>query len=108
MDEVPRGKRSLLALHEQNALAGDDEEVFLAGLCVVQPPRPTRLKHPHVDAELGEGRLPGFEEAGRPEHVVRLPRRVAQVDDEPAVGDGPQAGTGMLERRLVYHRVLVS
>src|SRR5205807_2056702 len=55
--EVPGVKISLLALDDQEALAGQDEEVLLCSLAVVQPHRLSRLEDVEVDAKLAEAPL---------------------------------------------------
>src|SRR6266511_3880795 len=51
--EVPRLEAPLLAVDEQQALAGEDEEVFLVGLSVVQPARLAGLEHRQRAAHRG-------------------------------------------------------
>ena len=50
VEEVPRAERALLALDEQQALAGENEEVLLGLLFVVEAVRLTRLEHGQTDS----------------------------------------------------------
>src|SRR5207237_7980245 len=52
--EVPRPQRPLLALHDQERLAGEHEEVLLVGLPVVHRHRLARPEDGDVDPELRE------------------------------------------------------
>src|SRR3712207_8783479 len=54
VDEVPRSQRALLALDDQERLAGEHEEVLLLGLPVVHAQRLARPEHEQVDADLRE------------------------------------------------------
>jgi hypothetical protein len=97
--EVPGPKLPFLAFDEQQALPGEDEKPFLVGLRVVEPARLSRVEHLERQADLGElvrgevrapakDRRAAFEDASGSERVVREPRRMPQVDDEPAVAHG--------------------
>jgi hypothetical protein len=99
VDEVPRPKRPFLPLDEQQILAGEDEEVLLVGLRVVQPAWLAGFDHRQGDAEAGEplqlqiwtptqnGPV-GLEDASRSKRLVRQPGRVSDIHDEPALGQG--------------------
>jgi hypothetical protein len=52
--EVPRLKRPLLALDEQQALAGEHEETLLVGLRVIKPAWLSGLDHLEREADIGE------------------------------------------------------
>jgi hypothetical protein len=68
VDEVPRAKPSLVALDQQQALAGQDEEVLLARLTVIEGARLSRLHHAERVSDLSERRCAfAFEGAGRAE-----------------------------------------
>jgi hypothetical protein len=101
--EVPRPQPALLALDEQDALAGQHEKVLLVGLAVVQPARVARLQHRERVADLRERRRVALDHAGVAERLVAHPRRVADVDDEPALGRGDEARLGPLHARLPHH-----
>jgi hypothetical protein len=84
--EVPRLERPLLAVHEQHALAREHEEVFLRTLLVVEAQGLPGLHHADIDPELRKRRaLAALEHAAGAERVVRHPRGVAHVDDEPSL-----------------------
>jgi hypothetical protein len=95
--EVPRPQSPLLPLDEQQALAGEDEEVLLHLLAVVHAVRLARVQDDQADRDLGEGALAGLEPAFLAELVVVPPARIGRVDDEPAVGLRLQAA-----RRLAH------
>jgi hypothetical protein len=80
----------------------EDEEVLLHVLGVVEPVRLARRQHVDPDTQLRERRLVGLEDAlgARPLLLPRLrrePLRVANVDDEPALVGGCEAGALVLE-----------
>src|SRR6476661_6550196 len=105
MEEVPRAQRSLLALDEQGALAGQDEEVLLLVLGVVAAVRLAGWKHVDADSELLELRLRRLERALRARTLLlpalrRAPHRVAHVHDEPPWPGRRQTGARLVERRL--------
>ena len=81
--EVPGLQRTLLAVDEQRALAGQHEEVLLEVLPVVEAVRLARLEHADVDSELLELAVLALEDPRSPERVVVHPARVAQVRDAP-------------------------
>src|SRR5438105_10329771 len=103
MDEVPGLQRALLALDDQEALAGEDEEVLLVRLAVVSAAGLAGLKDGDRVAELRELHVAAFEDAGRAEGLVGDPGGVADVDDEPALGDGRQSVVQLFEARLLAH-----
>jgi protein-tyrosine phosphatase len=103
VDEVPGPEPALLFLHEEQALAGEDEDGFLVPLTVVVAVRLPWLEHADVDADV---RKVGVAlEAGRaPEDIApHTPARVAGVQDEPALALRDQALTGLDELRLGDH-----
>ena len=55
--EVPLPQRPLLALDDEQSLAGEHEEVFLIGFPVVHRHRLTRPEHTEADSDLREVRL---------------------------------------------------
>src|SRR6185369_7782551 len=96
VDEVPGAQFSLLALDEQQALAGEDEEVLLLVLAVIEPVGLAGLEHVEPEAELRELGPPGLERAlraGRPLLAAggAQPLRVSDVDDEPALAGRREA-----------------
>jgi hypothetical protein len=56
--EIPLLQRPLLALDDQQRLAGEDEKVFLVGFPVVHPDRLTRREHIETDSDLGNSNSP--------------------------------------------------
>ncbi len=93
MDEVPGLQAALLALDHEDALAGDDEEVLLAALAVVQAVPLSRLEH--VDPEAEPGPLLLAFEAGVLAALLALyPGHVAGVEDEPPLALGDEAVLG--------------
>src|SRR5512132_1837448 len=106
--EVPRLERPLLTFDEQEALTGKDEEVLLGGLGVVQPFRPSGLENAEVDSEVSERRALALEGAHGAEAVVRLPRRIPHVDDEPASGRWCETGAELFKARFLDQFPLLS
>jgi hypothetical protein len=82
MDEVPGPQAALLALDEQQALAGEDEEVLLLVLAVVHARGLAGREHADVDPEAREALVP-LEAGERAEGPVEPPLRLAGVHDEP-------------------------
>src|SRR4051794_33014106 len=84
MHEVPGLQRTLFTLDQQCALTGENEEVFLRTLAVVEARRLSRLEDADVDPELLELGL-ALETGSRAEVRMLEPARFLRVDDEPAV-----------------------
>ena len=103
MEEVPGPQASLLVLDEQRALPRKDEERLLVRLGVVEA-RLSRLQDGDVDPELGEldrrVAVLVLEGAPRAPRLREPPLGVAHVDDEPALGDGREPRSGVLELRF--------
>ena len=102
VDEIPLLQVPLLALDQREALTEEDEEIFLVRLPVVAAARLTRLEDGDRVAELGERDLVALDDAGIAQDIVRDPRRVSHVDDEPAVGDRGEPVLRLLEPRRGY------
>ena len=100
--EVPSPERALLALDDQQRLAGHDEEVLLIRLPVVHRHRLARLEYLHVDAELREVLL-AFQIAERAAPFDVVPARIARVEHVPAVTGRNEPVLRLLERRLRNH-----
>src|SRR4051794_18958340 len=105
MEEVPGSEESLLALDEQPALAGQDEEGLLIRLGVVNAALPG-LEDGHVDPELREldrrlAVLAG-EPTRRAPRLRREPLGIAYVDNEPTLSDGGKPGASVLKPRFVH------
>jgi hypothetical protein len=103
VEEVPRPEQPLLAVDEQPALAGQDEERLLLRLGVVEAVRLARLQHAQVDAELLELGARVLEPDTRAERLGRPPLGVPHVDDEPAVIRGHETRAAVREARLRRH-----
>jgi len=54
VEEVPAPKRALISLDDQRAPAGENKEVLLLVLPLVEPVRLSRLEHVEPDADLRE------------------------------------------------------
>src|SRR5436309_835581 len=111
MDEVPGAQAPLLPLHEQHALAGEDEEVLLLVLAVVEPVRLPRRQNVQPDAELRELGLPALKRALRAGRLLLAafrgqPLGVAHVHDEPAIARGRESRAVVLEPRLGHRATL--
>ena len=98
MDEVPLLQAALLTFDHEQAFAGDDEEVLLAALAVVQAVL-TGPENLDPEAELSELLLP-LEVGVLPAVVAADPGRVARVEHEPAVALDHEAELGLLQLRL--------
>ncbi len=103
VEEVPRTQTSLLALHEEQALAGEHEEVLLGLLAVVQPVGLSGPKDGNANSELRELGVGRLELAAGAEVVMVEPPGVAHVHDEPALGLRCEAGPVFLEARFLDH-----
>ncbi len=91
MDEVPGLQAALLTFDHEHALAGDDEEVLLAGLAVVQAAL-TGGDDLDAEAEL-RPLLPPFEVGVLPALLASDPGGVARVEHEPALALGNEPGS---------------
>ena len=102
MEEVPGLQLPLLALDDEQADPGHDEEPLLGVLAVVHPQALPWLKHVDVDAELWEASfaLEGAEDA---ERAGVAPAVVARVHHEPAVAFRHQAVFRHPQRRFGDH-----
>src|SRR6266511_2102491 len=99
MDEVPSAKGALLAFDDEEALAGEHEEVLLRVLAVVHAARLAGREDADVDAEVGEAGLSLEARVGASDAaVVVLPLRLPRVDHEPALALGDEAALGRLQR----------
>ena len=103
MDEVPRLQRALLALHDQQAFAREDEEVLLGVLAVVHAARLAGSEDRDVEAELLEAAFSPSNGRVEAEAVAVEPRASrALTTNQPS----PRADTPAscpLERSLRYH-----
>src|SRR3712207_6340090 len=98
----PRSTRFPYTTLFRSTLAGDDEEVLLAPLAVVQAALAGRE---NLDAEAAVGPLlPPLEVRVLPTLLAPDPRHVARVDDEPALAHGDESELGLLQLRLGYGR----
>src|SRR6478735_10961694 len=107
MEEVPGSEESLLALDEQLALTGQNEEGLLIRLGVVNAAL-AGLEDGHIDPELREldRRLAVLvrEPTRRAPRLRREPLGIAHVDNEPALRDGGKPGAGVLKPRFLHER----
>src|SRR5439155_17115248 len=115
VQEVPSSDPPLLAIDAGDALALEDEEVLLRRVGVVETARFARLEDRELDPELAEAlrlevgplaqhRHVCLEDAPRAEGLVRDPRRVADVDDEPAAADRREPRADVGETSLYRNR----
>src|SRR5262245_66025483 len=95
---VPGLQVALLALDHEQALTGDDEEVLLAALAVVEAPL-TRADDLDAEAELPP-LLPAFEVGVLPAFLASNPRGVARVEHEPALPLGNEPRVRLLQLGL--------
>src|SRR6476646_6082223 len=105
MEEVPGSEESLLALDEQPALTGQNEEVLLIRLGVVDAAL-AGLQDGHIDPQLREldrrlAVLVGEPTRSAP-RLRREPLGIAHVDDEPPLRDGGKPGASVLKPRFVH------
>ena len=98
VDEVPGLQAAFLALDQENALAGDDEEALLAALAVVHAFL-AGADDLDPEAELRPLLLP-LEVGVLPALLAAHPRRIARVQHEPAVAVDDQARVDLLQLRL--------
>src|SRR5436309_3814680 len=105
MEEVPGSEESLLALDEQPALTGQNEEGLLIRLGVVNAAL-AGLEDGHMDPELREldRRLAVLvgEPTRRAPRLRREPLGIAHVDDKPTLRDGGKPGASVLKPRFVH------
>ena len=105
MHEVPGFQRPLLALDDQQRLAGEHEEILLIVLAVVHRHRLVGRENSQVDPELREVGLAvePLEFAGVAAALAVDPRRLASVQDEPALPLRDESVLGGLQRRIRNH-----
>ena len=105
MEEVPGSEEALLALDEQPAHTGQNEEGLLIRLGVVDAAL-AGLEDGHIDPEMREldRRLAVLvgEPTRRAPRVGREPLGVANVDDKPTLRDGGEPGASVLKPRFVH------
>jgi hypothetical protein len=105
--EVPGTERSLFAFDEQDALAGEHEEVLLRILAVVHGARLAGSQDADADADLVEPRVLRLEGCVEAAAVGLEPGHLAGVEDEPPRPGGADAVRYALERSLGGHRLRV-
>src|SRR3954447_14329336 len=103
VEVIPRPQRSLLALNDQCARAGDDEESLLGFLAVVHPKRLAGLEHVDVDPELWKPPL-ALERAVHALWALIAPPRISGVQDKPAVNVRDQSVPGHPQRSFTSFR----
>jgi hypothetical protein len=99
MDEVPRLQLAFLVLEDQEAGAGEDEEILFRFLAVIEAQALPRLEDADVDPQLAEGPL-ALEVAVVAERPRVPPAGLAGVYDEPAVDVCDEAVLRFPEGRL--------
>src|SRR3954470_1482091 len=108
VEEVPGAQDPFLALDEQAALAGKNEEILLLRLAVVEAVRLAGLEHVQPDAELRKGGVPRLERAFgarrllRARRLRRQPLRIGDVDDEPPLAHACEAAAAILELGVLH------
>src|SRR6266550_2533478 len=105
MEEVPGSEESLLALDEQPALTGQNQEGLLIRLGVVNAAL-AGLEDGDIDPELREldrrlAVLVGEPTCSAP-RLRREPLGIAHVDDKPTLRDGRKPGASVLKPRFVH------
>ena len=103
--EVPCVQPSLLALHDQQALARQDEEILLCFLAVVHAARLSGTEDGDVEPELGEAGVLSLERRVVAQAVAVEPLGISRIDDEPTFAGRKEAGLVPLERSLGNHRL---
>jgi hypothetical protein len=103
--EVPLAQRSLFSFDDQQRLAGQHEEILLIVLAVVHRHRLAGRENSQVDPELGEVGLAvePLEFAGVAAALAVDPRRLASVQDEPALAFRDEPVLGGLQRGIRNH-----
>src|SRR6185436_19580697 len=99
---VPLLQWPLLALDDQQRLAGEDEEALLVGLPVIHGHRLAGLEHVQVCAELRPV-LVALDVAGGSAAFAVQPAHVARVDDVPSLALRDEAVLLGLDLRFVDH-----
>jgi len=103
MNEIPGFERTLLTLHDEQALTAQDEESLLPRLLVVHRHRHSRRHDVQVDPELLERGLTLALEAAICTELVVQPPGIAGIDDEPALA----LRNTVLDLRLRDHLVSI-
>ena len=104
MHVVPLPQRPLLLLHDEHALAREDEESLLPGLRVVEPVRLARPEHRDVDGDVAEGRVATLDHEARPAFLlVAHSKRIAEVEHEPAFRSDVEPVRRVVDAGLVRH-----
>src|SRR5262245_26829579 len=102
VEEVPGLQLPLLALDDQQTLAGQYEEVLLGILAVIQAHRRPGPEHVQVDPEARETPL-ALEVAERADRTRVAPAAVPCVHHEPALASRAEAELRAVERRFGCH-----
>lgn len=102
VEEVPLPQASLLALHDEEALPGHDEEGLVVRLRVVEATRAPRVEHGEVEGQ-GRPSLLRLEPRSAPQAVLADPPDVPRVDDVPAAGLRGETVARLDGRRLLDH-----
>ncbi len=107
VDEIPLPQRPFLAFDDQERLACEHEEILLIGLPVVHGHRLAGPETGQVDPKLREVRLITLEALELRADTATFavpPRRLARIEDEPALSCGDEPVLGRLEWRFGNHR----
>src|SRR4051794_20628235 len=100
MDEVPGPQQALLLLDEEQAFAGEDEEVLLHVLGVVEPVRLARVEDVNADPVLLELARLGLDVRPLASTRIACPRDLGHVQHKPARRGHDRARLGLLDLRL--------
>jgi lipoic acid synthetase len=109
VNEVPGTQRPLLLFDQQEALAGEHEEVLLGLLAVVEGVRLTRSQDPEPEAQLGESCVYALERRVPAAELTAVePLCLVRVENEPTLSGRGDTAFGLLERSLGYHPLYTS
>jgi hypothetical protein len=101
--EIPRAQPALLAFHDQQSFARDDEKILLIRLPVIHRHRLARLQYEGIDAELGRVAPLALEVVGDDTDsaaALRVPPLgLAHVQDVPTRSGRGEPMLGLFERR---------
>src|SRR3954451_11840719 len=106
VEEVPLSQPPLLALDDEKRLARKDEKVLLVGLPVVHRHGLTRPEHANEHPHLRKLSRP-LEFATRGHALALEPRRLASVQDKPALPGRRKTALRLCQRCLGNHPPII-